>query len=92
MQTGLSSETAEQIRRHMNDDHADAVAGYARTFTAIADVTAAEIIELDAHGMRLAVTTKSGCETAHVPFDHALTGTDDARATLIAMAQLAQSG
>jgi putative heme iron utilization protein len=40
-------------------------------------------------GMDLAVETPSGSQAVRIAFDHRLADSDDARATLIAMARLA---
>lgn len=72
---------------HMNDDHADAVATYARIFANCTDAESARLIGLDAAGMDLEVETTGGFVTARVAFDHTLQDADDARQTLIAMAR-----
>ncbi len=75
----------------MNDDHADAVAAYARSYGAIADVVAAQMLDLDSGSMELRVTTAGGQLVTRIAFDHNLRDTDDARETLIAMARHAMA-
>lgn len=87
MQQKLSADAAANICRHMNDDHADAVAAYARAYGNVANVAAATMVGLDVHEMRLAVDTGEGHIVTRIAFDHVLQDTDDARMTLIAMAQ-----
>ncbi len=87
MEHRLSPDAAASICKHMNDDHADAVAGYARIYGKIANVQAAEIVALDSHGMELHVDSGSDRVRAHIPFDHVLRDTNDARTTLIEMAR-----
>jgi putative heme iron utilization protein len=87
MESTLDAEQAAAICAHMNDDHADAVAGYARTYGSIADVVAAEMVSLDSAAMELAVTTTGERIVTRIAFDHLLRDTDDARTTLIAMAR-----
>jgi putative heme iron utilization protein len=87
MERTLSADAAEAICKHMNDDHADAVAGYARIFGKFDDVRAAELLSLDDRSMHLAVDTGTERLTTRIAFDHVLRDTDDARMTLIAMAQ-----
>ncbi len=75
------------ICEHMNDDHADAVSAYARTFGNIADVQSARLLSLDALGMDIDVDSAAGRATVRVAFDHEIRDADDARDTLIAMAK-----
>jgi putative heme iron utilization protein len=88
----LSAADSAAICEHMNDDHGDAIAAYARAYAGIPEVTAAEMLSLDERGMELGIDTAAGRIVKHVAFDHVLTGKDDARETLIAMARHAMSG
>ena len=83
----LSAQAAAAICQHMNEDHADAIADYARAYADLAGVTAAQIVAFDGQGMNLAVECGTERTTAHIAFDHELRDSDDARATLIAMAK-----
>ncbi len=87
MERSLSPDAAAAICKHMNDDHADAVAQYARIFGKIDDVRAAELLSLDEEAMHLAIDTGAERVTTRIAFDHVLRDTDDARTTLIAMAR-----
>jgi putative heme iron utilization protein len=87
MEQSLSPDAAVSICKHMNDDHADAVASYARIYGKIANVHAAEIVAFDSHGMELRVDSGGERIRAHIPFDHVLRDTEDARTTLIEMAR-----
>lgn len=91
MERALTPEAAAAICRHMNDDHADAIAGYARTFGGVDDVSAAEMLSLDAAAMELGVERPSGKVVCRIVFDHPLTDSADARDTLIAMAKQSAS-
>jgi putative heme iron utilization protein len=73
----------------MNEEHADAIAAYARAYGNIAAVKTAEMIGLDGHAMELAVDTGDGRIVACIRFDHALADRTDARETLIKMARRA---
>lgn len=83
----LPSDVVSRICTHMNDDHADAVAGYARHFARCSDVASARIVALDAYGMDLDVAGTAGNVTVRIAFDHPLRDGEDARRTLVAMAQ-----
>lgn len=89
MEQTLSADAALGIVAHMNDDHADAVAGYARVFANVPDVRAARIVALDGQSMELAVETASEQIRTNIAFDHVLVDASDARDTLIAMARRA---
>ncbi len=91
MNSALSPDDAAAICRHMNDDHADAVAAYARCFANIAEVRSATMLGMDGEGIELSVETEPGRVVARVEFDHVLADTDDARETLIAMARRAMA-
>jgi len=82
----LNETSIAAIVAHMNEDHGDAIAGYARRFGGTADVAVASIEAMDAAGMTLAVSLGPGQRSVRIAFDHVLQDTDDARRTLIAMA------
>jgi putative heme iron utilization protein len=92
MDSALTSQATAAICKHMNDDHADALAAYARTYGNITEVLAAEMIALDGHAMELKVDTGAGRIVTRIGFDHELADSDDARDTLIKMARHAMSG
>lgn len=87
MQRPLNAEAVASILEHMNDDHADAIAQYARTFGGVTDVLGASMTGLDATGMDLEVDTPAGRRASRIPFDHVLADADDAHHTLIRMAR-----
>ncbi len=92
METTLTPEQAAAICRHMNDDHADSIAGYARAYAGVEGVDAARMLALDADAMDLRIEVRGEHVVKRIAFDHALRDTDDARRTLIAMAQATGSG
>jgi putative heme iron utilization protein len=83
----LSADAAAAICRHMNEDHADAVAAYAQTYGHIANVKSAEMISIDGQAMELDVDTGGERVVTRIAFDHELTDAGDARDTLIRMAR-----
>ncbi len=83
----LSADEAASIRTHMNEDHADAVLGYARTFAAVTEADSARIRAIDASGMDIDVVNATETRVVRVDFDHELRDSTDARETLIAMAK-----
>ncbi len=83
----LDAEAVASILDHMNDDHAEAIATYARVFGGLADVQSARMSGLDATGMDLDVDTANGRHVARIRFDHELADAEDAHQTLIRMAR-----
>ena len=85
MASDLTPEAFERMTAHMNDDHADSVAAYARYFGKRADVSSARIIEFDRAGITLDVDSNGEHWELRIPFDHQIVDRADARATLVAM-------
>lgn len=83
----LTPEAIADIVAHMNEDHGDAIADYARHYGGIARVESARIRDFDAHTMRIVATVAGVAHECSIDFEHALGDTDDARAVLIAMAR-----
>ena len=86
----LTPEACVAIAAHMNDDHAETVAAYARHFSKRSDVKAARISSVDAAGMMLEIDYGADRDSLRVSFDHELTSRADARATLVALAELVE--
>jgi len=87
MARSLDAQTITMICDHMNEDHADAVLGYARTLAGRTDAASARMTGFDSVGMDLAVETDAGRVALRIPFDHEIRDADDARDTLIALAR-----
>jgi putative heme iron utilization protein len=87
----FSPEISDRICKHMNDDHADAVALYAKVFGDAPQATAAQMIKIDAQGMDLAAQVDGATVPVRVVFDHELVDSEDAHHTLIAMVKQARS-
>jgi putative heme iron utilization protein len=51
----LTPQVSERICKHMNEDHADALALYARAFGQVEGVTQARMQAIDSEGMDLQV-------------------------------------
>jgi putative heme iron utilization protein len=87
MSRHLTVEAIATICEHMNEDHGDAIVGYARALGGVEDAQSASIAKLDAAGMDLDVQTPSGARSVRVAFDHTLLDADDAKETLIRLAR-----
>ncbi|MEH1783325.1 DUF2470 domain-containing protein [Nostoc sp.] len=90
MSKDFSTEISSRICKHMNDDHADAVVIYAKAFGGVTDVSAAEMLSIDAQGMDLAAQVNGEAVPVRIQFDHVLADAEDAHQTLIAMVKQAR--
>ncbi|NEO28382.1 MAG: DUF2470 domain-containing protein [Kamptonema sp. SIO4C4] len=87
----LTPEISDRICAHMNDDHADAIALYAKTYGKMPDAEAAKMLSIDAEGMNLHATRNGETVPLRITFDHALQDSEDAHHTLIAMVKAART-
>lgn len=91
MSDPFSPEVSERICKHMNEDHADAVALYARTFGNSPDTEGAQMLSIDAKGMNLVAQIQSESIPLRIEFDHVLKDSEDAHHTLIEMVKQART-
>ena len=82
----LSDVDVQRIVGHMNEEHADAVRLYATVYADLDAVEDAELIDLDADGMRLRVTTENATQDIRIPFERTIQTPDDAHRVLVEMA------
>lgn len=87
----FSREISDRICNHMNDDHADAVALYAKTFGNSPDTEAAKMDSIDAQGMNLIAQVNSTSVPLRIEFDRTLQDAEDAHHTLIDMVKQART-
>jgi putative heme iron utilization protein len=87
----LTPQVSERICKHMNEDHADALALYTRVFGQVEGVTQARMQAIDSEGMDLQVEVDGAVQTLRIPFDHPLKDPEDAHHTLIAMLKQARA-
>jgi putative heme iron utilization protein len=90
MADAFSPEISDRICKHMNEDHADAVAMYAKVFGGTAEALAAQMLKIDAQGMDLLVQTEQATLPVRIAFDHELQDSEDAHHTLIEMVKQAR--
>jgi putative heme iron utilization protein len=90
MSDPFSPEVSDRICKHMNEDHADAIALYARTFGKVEGAIAAQMVTIDAHGMNLAVQVGDTTTPIRIEFDHVLQDASDAHHTLVDMVKQAR--
>jgi putative heme iron utilization protein len=91
MSEPFSPEVSDRICKHMNEDHADAVAIYARTWGNSPDTQTATMVSIDAVGMNLITQVNGESVPLRIEFDHVLTDSEDAHQTLIAMVKQART-
>lgn len=87
----FSPEVSDRICKHMNEDHAEAIAVYAKTFGQLPEATAALMNSIDAEGMNLTAQVNGTATPLRIAFDHTLADAEDAHQTLIAMVKQARS-
>jgi len=73
------------IIEHMNDDHAEALAGYARAFTRADGAESAVMTGIDRYGFEMTVKTPAGARPARIAFANEVTTPNEARAALVAL-------
>ncbi|MEM9907233.1 MAG: DUF2470 domain-containing protein, partial [Cyanobacteria bacterium P01_D01_bin.44] len=81
----IPPEVSDRICKHMNDDHADAVLLYVKTFGGSQTATAATMKAIDAEGMDLEAQVAEQTIPVRVAFDHPLKDAKDAHHTLVEM-------
>jgi putative heme iron utilization protein len=90
MSEAFSTEISDRICKHMNEDHANAVALYAQTFGNSPDTEAAQMLSIDAQGMNLIAEINGASVPVRIEFDHQLKDSEDAHHTLIDMVKQAR--
>ncbi|MGL5032930.1 MAG: DUF2470 domain-containing protein [Microcystaceae cyanobacterium] len=87
MADALTPAISDRICKHMNEDHAAAIALYAQNFGDRPGTETAQLLAIDPQGMDLNVQEKGINSTLRIEFDHVLQDSEDAHQTLIAMAR-----
>ncbi|MDJ1183325.1 DUF2470 domain-containing protein [Roseofilum casamattae] len=90
MSDAFTPEISDRICKHMNEDHQDAIALYARTFGNTPAATAATMDKIDALGMDLTAQVDGAAVPVRVVFDHELANAEDAHHTLVDMVKQAR--
>lgn len=85
MSEEFSPQISDRICKHMNEDHADAVALYVKAYGDLETTTAAKMLSIDAEGMNLQAQADGKEVPVRIKFDHTLKNAEDAHHTLIDM-------
>ncbi|MEO8890691.1 MAG: DUF2470 domain-containing protein [Coleofasciculaceae cyanobacterium] len=91
MSEAFSTEISARICKHMNEDHASAIALYAQVFGNSPETEAALMQSIDAQGMNLLAEIKGASVPVRIEFDHQLKDAEDAHHTLIDMVKQART-
>ncbi|MBE9128379.1 MULTISPECIES: DUF2470 domain-containing protein [unclassified Coleofasciculus] len=91
MSEAFTPEVSDRICKHMNEDHADAIALYARTFGNSPDTESAQLVSIDAGGMNLMTQVNGTSAPLRIEFDRPLKDSEDAHHTLIDMVKEARA-
>jgi heme iron utilization protein len=82
--------SAEAIRTHLDEDHADVLLDYARAYAGLTDATSARASGVDRYGVTLWVATPGGGLMARIAFDEPAVTVGDVRAATVRLAQRAR--
>ncbi|AIE73238.1 MULTISPECIES: DUF2470 domain-containing protein [unclassified Synechocystis] len=87
----LTPAISDRICKHMNEDHASAIALYAQAFGQQTGVESAQMQAIDPEGMDLLIHSDGQIKTIRIAFEQPLQDSEDAHQVLIAMAKQARS-
>ena len=87
----LTPAISDRICKHMNEDHAEAIALYAKAYGNQPNTQTAQLLSIDAQGMNLSIQLQDKTDTLRIEFDHTLTDSEDAHQTLITMVRQART-
>jgi putative heme iron utilization protein len=80
---------SDRICKHMNEDHGDAIALYARYYGQISSLENAKMLSIDNEGMYLVIDEEKE-KPLRIEFDHTLEDAKDAHHTLVEMLKKAK--
>ncbi|NES83571.1 MAG: DUF2470 domain-containing protein [Moorea sp. SIO2B7] len=80
---------SDRICKHMNEDHSDAIALYAKVF-GNTEAQTAQMLSIDPQGMNLSAQVNGSAVPVRIKFDHVLKDSEDAHHTLIDMVKKAR--
>ncbi len=90
MSEPLSPEVRDRICAHMNEDHAEAVLLYVKTFGCFPNASTAKMLTIESDGMEIVAIVNGEPVPVHISFDRALENAEDAHHTLIEMVKEAR--
>ncbi len=91
MSEPITPAISDRICKHMNEDHSEAIALYARVYGNAQQAETATMNSIDPQGMSISAQIAGEVVPVRVEFDHTLKDAQDAHHTLIAMIKQART-
>ncbi len=91
MSESITPSISDRICKHMNEDHSDAIALYAKAFGNKPQTEIATLESIDPQGMNISAQIAGETVPVRVEFDHTLKNAEDAHHTLVAMIKQART-
>ena len=91
MSEPITPAISDRICKHMNEDHASAIALYAQVYGNAPQTESATMDSIDPQGMNISAQIEGKAVPVRVEFDHSLKDAEDAHHTLVAMIKQARS-
>ena len=91
MSEAITPAISDRICKHMNEDHAKAIALYAKAFGNKPETESATMDSIDPQGMNISAQIAGETVPVRVEFDHTLKDAEDAHHTLVAMIKNART-
>ena len=91
MSEPITPAISDRICKHMNEDHQDAIALYAKAFGDAPQTETATMDSIDPQGMNISAQIAGKVVPIRVVFDHLLKDAEDAHHTLVAMIKQAKT-
>lgn len=91
MSDPITPAISDRICKHMNEDHSDAIALYAKVYGNALETETATMDSIDPQGMNISAQIAGEAVPVRVEFDHTLKDAEDAHHTLVAMIKQAKS-
>ncbi|BAQ62740.1 hypothetical protein GM3708_3146 [Geminocystis sp. NIES-3708] len=85
----ITTAISDRICKHMNEDHTDAIALYARYYGQVSFLDKAKMLSIDNEGMYLIIDDQEE-KPLRIEFDHTLEDSKDAHNTLVEMLKKAK--
>ena len=91
MSEPITPAISDRICKHMNEDHSDAIALYAKVYGDKPQTETATMESIDPKGMNISAKVAGESVPVRVEFDHSLKDAEDAHHTLVAMIKQART-
>ena len=91
MSEPITPAISDRICKHMNDDHASAIALYAQVYGDAPQTETASLNSIDPEGMNITAQVEGEAVPVRVKFDRPLKDAEDAHHTLVAMIKQART-